>query len=207
MAGPQKEAAVASSANPLARLARALDQAGAVMAGVDESDLDAATPCRSWTVRTLANHLVKDLENFTIAAKGGTPDYRAAIPDVGDERVDAFRRGAAEVLAAWQGAGDLSQTRKLSMGELPLTFIVNQQIVELAVHAWDLARATGQHVDWDQEVARTALAWGQTALKPEFRGDEASGKGFGPEVEPPAGASDQERLVAFFGRDPAVSMS
>lgn len=193
---------MASNAEPLVWLTCALDQAEAVMAGVDESDLDAATPCRSWNVRTLTNHLVQDLENFTIAAKGGTPDYRAAIPDAGDERVAAFRRGAAELIRAWQGAGDLSQTRTLSMGELPVTFVVNQQIVELAVHAWDLAQATNQHVDWDQDVARSALAWARMALKPEHRGDEASGKSFGPEVQPAAGASDQERLVAFFGRDP-----
>ncbi|MGE5830926.1 MAG: TIGR03086 family metal-binding protein [Micromonosporaceae bacterium] len=192
-----------TDAEPLALLARALDQAGAVLAGVNESNLDARTPCPSWDVRTLANHVVHDLAHFTTAAEGGRPDYQAPIPDAGAGRVEAFRRGAAELLTAWQAAGDLDRPRQLSMGELPASFIVNQQIAELAVHAWDLARATGQPVDWDEDLARSALAWGRAALKPEFRGDEESGKSFGPEVEPAEGASAQERLVAFFGRDPA----
>jgi uncharacterized protein (TIGR03086 family) len=198
---------MATDAEPLALLTRALDQAGAVMASVDESDLDAPTPCPSWNVRTLTNHLVHDLANFTTAAKGERPDYRAPIPDVGDERVEAFRRGATEVVKAWRAAGDLDRTLALPSGEVPVSFMVYQQTAEMAVHAWDLARATGQQVDWDQDLARSALAWARTALKPEHRGDEASGKGFGPEVQPAAGASEQERLVAFFGRDPDAKVA
>lgn len=45
-----------------------------------------------------------------------------------------------------------------------------------------------------------ALAWARTAMRPEFRGDEASGMAFGPEVEVPGDAPAEDRLAAFFGR-------
>jgi hypothetical protein len=48
-----------------------------------------------------------------------------------------------------------------------------------------------------------ALDWGRENLGPEFRGDEASGRVFGPEVSVPKDAALYDRLAAFFGRDPA----
>ena len=94
-----------------------------------------------------------------------------------------FRRGGDELIAAWRAAGPLTARRTLpGMGEVPARFPVDMQIAELAVHAWDLARATGQKVDFDPEIAEAALAWMRTALVPAFRGSEADGKSFGPEV-------------------------
>jgi len=52
------------------------------------------------------------------------------------------------------------------------------------------------------EACEAALVWARTALRPEFRGDEASGMAFGPEVEVPDDAPAEDRLAAFFGRNP-----
>lgn len=194
---------MSDAADPLTLLARALDQMSGVLARVDDSDLDAPTPCRSWDVHTLINHVLHDLENFTVAATGGRPDYRAEIPEVTADRAAAFRAGAATLLETWRSAGDLNRTVTLPIGEVPVSFLVHQQIGEFAVHAWDIATATRASVDWDDKVAMVALEWMRATLKPEFRGDEASGKAFGPEIEAPPGASPQERLVAFAGRHPA----
>jgi hypothetical protein len=38
-------------------------------------------------------------------------------------------------------------------------------------------------------------------LKPQFRGDEESGRAFGPKVPVPDDAPLYDRLAAFFGRD------
>jgi hypothetical protein len=56
--------------------------------------------------------------------------------------------------------------------------------------------------DLDPEVGQLALDWGRENLKPEFRGDEASGRSFGPEVAVAADAPLYDRLAGFFGRDP-----
>jgi hypothetical protein len=85
---------------------------------------------------------------------------------------------------------------------LPTPWRLGQQITDLAVHGWDVAKATGQSTDLDPEVGRLALDWGRENLKPEFRGDEASGQSFGFEVAVADDAPLYDRLAAFFGRDP-----
>jgi uncharacterized protein (TIGR03086 family) len=87
---------------------------------------------------------------------------------------------------------------KMPFGELPATWQVGQQIADLAVHAWDVALATGQSPDVDTAVVEYAFEWGRQNLKPEFRG-----AAFGPEITVPADAPVYDRLVGFFGRDPA----
>lgn len=193
--------------DPLSLLSRALEQTRIVIEQVGKADLDSPTPCRAWNVRTLTKHVVHDLANFTTSASGGKPDYQAAIPEVHGDLAAAFRRGADELLNTWRGSGDIKRTMRLQLGKVPASFVVNQQTTEFAVHAWDIATATGQTIDWDEDVAASSLAWARTALKPEFRGDEASGHAFGPEVQPAPDASTQEQLVAFFGRHPNSTIS
>ena len=60
--------------DPLSLLARSLDQAGAVVAGVRDDQAHLPTPCRSWDVTALVEHLVHDLHQFTGRARGDDPD-------------------------------------------------------------------------------------------------------------------------------------
>ena len=92
----------------------------------------------------------------------------------------------------------MEQTIRLPFGEFPATWRIGQQIADLAVHGWDIAKATGQPTDLDPEVGRFALDWGRENLKPEFRGDEASGRSFGPEVAVAGDAPLYDRLAGFF---------
>ncbi|WP_277750768.1 hypothetical protein [Nonomuraea polychroma] len=41
---------------------------------------------------------------------------------------------------------------------MPAHWAVGQQITELAMHSWDLARATGQPIDLDPGLGEIALA-------------------------------------------------
>jgi uncharacterized protein (TIGR03086 family) len=190
--------------DPLILLSRALDQAAEVIAGVGPDRADSPTPCRSWNARTVVDHLVQDLDHFATSVKGGEPDWGAPTPSAGDHPAGTFRSRAGDLLELWRGR-DLAGTMRVRMGEVPATFVLNQQLAELAVHTWDLVRATGQRVDLDPDVAQTALDWAGGALQPEFRGDEASGKAFGPQVPAPPDAPVYDRLAAFFGRDPAAA--
>jgi uncharacterized protein (TIGR03086 family) len=83
------------------------------------------------------------------------------------------------------------------MGEVPRSFPVARLNAELAVHTWDLARATGQSTALDAQVGEAALTWARGALKPQMRGEA-----FGPEVSIDPSAPLYDRLAAFFGRDP-----
>jgi uncharacterized protein (TIGR03086 family) len=191
------------SLDPRVLLARAVDQAADLVAHAGDQQAHLPTPCRSWNVQTLIEHLIDDLDQFTKAAAGGSPDWSGPVPPVSGHWGNAFSDRVPGLLAAWQEAGDLTATIQLPIGDLPAAFVVDQQIAEFAVHSWDLASATGQGYVPDPDIASHALQWARTALLPEYRGTDETGFAFGPEVatadEQPASA----RLVAFFGRDPA----
>ncbi|MDG4831107.1 TIGR03086 family metal-binding protein [Solwaraspora sp. WMMD1047] len=190
--------------DPVDLLARALEQVGAVLASVREDQQELPTPCRSWTVAGLGDHLVHDLSQFFKTATGDRPDWSEPVPAVSGDRAAAFRAGASELIAAWRKAGDLTGTITMpGMGELPARFPVDQQTAEFAVHAWDMARATGKSTDLDPAVGQASLDWIRGALQPAFRGAEADGRAFGPEVPVPADAPLYDRLAGLAGRDPS----
>ena len=133
---------------PIARLSRALDQTGALIARVRPEQAPLPTPCRAWDVRALVNHVVQDVQQFFARASGAEwkPEEKELM---GDDWADAYRHAAAELLAAWRRARPLDRTLQLPIGEVPATWMVNQQIADFAVHAWDIARATGQSTSLD----------------------------------------------------------
>jgi uncharacterized protein (TIGR03086 family) len=185
---------------PLVQLSQVLDLAESVIERVRPEQATLPTPCRSWDVEALVGHLVNDTGQFTAAATGRRPDWDAPTPGIGSDWAGAFRTGAAVLRAAWIQTGDLDEEIDLPIGRVPKSFVVSQQIAEFAVHSWDLARATGQRAQFPADACEAALAWARTALRPQFRGDEASGMAFGPEVPAPDDASAEDRLAAFFGR-------
>jgi uncharacterized protein (TIGR03086 family) len=81
--------------------------------------------------------------------------------------------------------------------------LIDMYLAELAAHAWDLARATGQLDRLDPELARSALDGARSMLKPEYRDMVEPGSPYGAEVEAPVGADDWDRFAAFMGRDPS----
>jgi uncharacterized protein (TIGR03086 family) len=187
--------------DPVTLLSAALDQTGSIIVGIRDDQRRLPTPCRSWDVTELVAHVVHDLSQFTERASGGTPDWSAPMTAVEGDPVHAFREGASGLLQAWHAAGDLSGAAEVpGMGQVAKRFPVDQQIAEMAVHAWDLAVATGQSTDLDPEVGDAALTWARTALWPQFRGAEDDGKAFGPEVDVPREAPLYDRLAGFFGR-------
>ncbi|HKD99326.1 MAG TPA: TIGR03086 family metal-binding protein [Micromonosporaceae bacterium] len=187
---------------PIELLRRAVDQMSSVIGAAGQDNADRPTPCANWDVRTLAEHVIMDVEQFTVAAAGERPDWSRPRPSVDGDWRQAFDAKAPGLLGQWSKVADFDTPVTLPIGAVPLSFVVKQQMAEFAVHAWDLARATGQQPSWDDEVAGTALAWSRTTLKPEFRGE---GKAFGPAWPEPPGAEPTAALVAWFGRDPGWS--
>jgi uncharacterized protein (TIGR03086 family) len=190
---------------PLVLLSRALDQAGDLIAGTQREMAELPTPCRSWTVADLVTHLVNDLGNFATAVKGGKPDWSKAGERIAGDWAPAFATGRQELDEAWASADLQAEVATPGGSGAALVTRADQQIAELAVHTWDIARATGQSEDLDASVAEYGLVWAKQNLRPQFRGPEDEGKGFGPEVPVPDDAPIYERLAGWFGRDPQWS--
>ena len=189
-----------SDTGTLMLLKHALDQTERLIAAVGAGQAGMATPCSGWDVRALVRHMAgQDLRNFLAATRGETADWQAPPDELGEDWTAAFRDRAAPLRSAWKAA-DLDQPVAMpGGGQAPLRSRADQQIAELAMHSWDLVKATGQQVSLDPALAEHALGWSRRMLRPEFRGP---GQAFGPEVPVPAGAPAYQRLAGWFGRDP-----
>jgi uncharacterized protein (TIGR03086 family) len=173
-----------------------------VVAGVTPADYGRPTPCTEWDVRALLNHVLgtlalgRDLLGDSPPADpsmgpGGLP----AADLVGDDPLDAYRKGVAGLLAA---AGDgLGRMHATPLGEMPGHLLGGFTTLDILVHGWDLARATGQDATVDPTLAAEVLAFAHSAVT-----DASRAPLIGPEVPVAAHASVTDRLIGYMGRRP-----
>jgi uncharacterized protein (TIGR03086 family) len=176
----------------LAMCERVLADVGAVVAAVGAERFADPTPCAGWDVRTLLNHLVYENLMWTSLAEGAPRDDFTA-DHLGDDHVAAFRAAAAATLAAFRRPGMLTR----EYGPAPGWRLVEQVIIEMLVHGWDLARATGQPTSLAPDVAEAVLP----SVRAIYGGlPRTPGGSFAPERPVPDGASATDRLAAYLGR-------
>ena len=171
--------------NSVATLSRALDQTGDVLSDIHRDQLGDPTPCPDWDVAHLIGHVVAGVGRFTESVNGGDPDWSTPPEPVTGDWTARFRSDADDLIHAWHQKGAEAEEGA-----------ADWQIAELAVHTWDLVRATGQDRQLDPEVAERGYTFMSKALTPENRGPV-----FKPEVEAPADADPYDRIAAFAGRD------
>lgn len=193
------------SEGPIAQLARALDAAGEVVAGVAPEEWPAPTPCLGWTVRDVANHLVGGNDLFARILAGEQLPAREELvaagrtDRLGDDPLGAYRASARELLAAFRGEGVLEQTFSVPVGAVPGIAALHLRIVEALVHGWDIARATGRPVRFPEELAEAALEFTRRTLPAVPAAPPGKGP-FGPPRPVADDAPAIDRLAALLGR-------
>jgi uncharacterized protein (TIGR03086 family) len=183
-----------SDATPLDRYDRAAATATAVVGTVRADQYDDPTPCTEWTVRQLLNHLIGGNKSFVARVTDGAAVDRGA-DHVGPDHIASFEASVAELRAAFAADGVLDRVFPGPLGDAPGRALVNMRVNEFMVHAWDLARATGQSTDLDPELAAESLA--------DFERLQDSGRGgamFAPRQAYPPDATVADRLAATAGR-------
>src|ERR1700719_3579344 len=160
----------------------------------------AKTPCPDWDLRTLLNHTIlwtsysaerraygesvaEELMSKDFTAE---PGYAQAYQVQIDKAVDAWSKPEA-----W--AGD----RNVMGAATPAADIAAMLIMEMVLHGWDVAKATGQDYRCDDAVARNVLETVQ-AQGEMFR----QYQGFAAVVPVPDDATAFDRALALSGRDP-----
>ena len=181
-------------------LQRAVDEAGQLVDRVSPDELANSTPCSEWTVRDLINHVTGGATMFALSAEqGSVPDEEMGRLMTGDnlgtDYKGAFNTATARAMAAFGQPGVLEKIVKLPFGEMPGGVALNIAVFDVTTHAVDLARATGQTVG-DTDLLEAALGMGQEMIGPELRQPGV----FGPEQPAPNGASAEDKLLAFAGR-------
>jgi uncharacterized protein (TIGR03086 family) len=183
-------------------VARACASTGAVLAAVDAADFGRATPCKSWAVKDVVDHVIDSAATYAELAETGSWPAGGEATDrtAGDFRA-AFGREAARLVAAFSAPGAMDRILAMPFGRMPGSIVVWIAAGDIFTHGWDLARATGQPSDLDPELAAQLLAQIEKLLPDSMRGPEGEAP-FGPRAEAAASAPAADRLAAFEGRQP-----
>ena len=118
------------------------------------------------------------------------------MPSVEDDPLAAWVAARDATQAALDDPSIASREYEGFVGKSTFEKGVEQFIcTDLIVHGWDLARAAGL----DERIDPQDLADVRAAMAP--MGDALrSPRAFGPEIEVPAEADEQTKLLAFLGR-------
>ena len=168
-----------------------------VVAGVRPDQLDGPTPCAEFDVRTLGNHMTGFLPYSANAARKG-PALEGEPPDfTANDWAATYAAMANDLAAAWSEEGSMEGEVPFGSGVMTSDQAAAVTLMELTVHAWDLAKATGQTHELDP--ATEAMAAGVTSVAgPAGR----QGGFFGPEVPIADDASAWHKALGQAGRDP-----
>jgi uncharacterized protein (TIGR03086 family) len=180
-------------------LERAFASTRQVLGNVKPDQLSDPSPCQSWTVREVINHVIGGAFWFAGSVNEGKAP---PIPDTdftGGDMGATYDDGIKQSVAAFDAPGAMEKMIELPFGTFPGAFFINLATTDAFTHGWDLAKATGQSTDLDPEVATQLLEGARAFIQPAFRGEDGKAP-FGPEQQPPPNATAADKLAAFLGR-------
>lgn len=185
-------------------LAQAFAMTRGLLTNVTPDDYDRPTPCASWNVRALVNHIAEGANWFALCVNAGEapdPDPTHGFDYAAGDLLASYDSGVAASLAAFGAPGAQERMVKLPFGELPGAVFMGIATNDIFAHGWDVARATGQPSDLDPDLATQLLELAQGFISEEFRGPDDSGAPFGPATVAPPSAPAADNLAAFLGRE------
>lgn len=124
---------------------RALDDTTVLASGA--GDLTVPTPCAGWDLADLFGHMVGQNLGFAAAVADGDAPVAAyeSVPVAGDDVARAWQDSAVRVRDAFGSADPTATVHLAEFGFRPTVEIaLGMQLLDAAVHAWDVATALGQ---------------------------------------------------------------
>lgn len=175
-------------------LDRSLTYTCARLGEVRDDLLARRTPCTGWRLADLLAHMEDALDAFTEAA-GGAVGVGATRVVAGP--VPAIQAKAMALRDVWArpAPGDVVIEASAHRHDLHTPLLVATAALEVAVHGWDVGRATGTDAPLPEQLARELLPMAQVLVGPTDRGVR-----FARPRPVPAGSGDAGALLAFLGR-------
>jgi uncharacterized protein (TIGR03086 family) len=193
-AGQDEWSLAPENLTPITAAEAALAVIQPVLRGLTQEDRPRPTPCTEFTCHELAEHLFGSLIGL-----GAMAGVTVMNPEQGslENRVSVM---AAQVVDAWRTV-DLDGTVPGPGGsQMPASIGAVILPIELVLHGWDLAQASGQSVQISDELVDYVRGMAETVV-PDGRGRGA----FAAEVTPAEGATSVDRLAAYTGRRPIAA--
>jgi uncharacterized protein (TIGR03086 family) len=184
---------------------RVMEVSTTIVAQVSPDQLDLRTPCSEWDLGQLLAHMIGQNHGFAAAADGETSDRsvwadRPVVADVAKE----YAASAERVVSAF-AADDLDQ-RHFWLPEvrggvtLPAATSVGFHFVDYVVHSWDVARAIGVPVVFDDKVLTAVLPIAEAV--PDGANRIVTNAAFQPAI-PATGTATFDKVLTLLGRSPS----
>jgi uncharacterized protein (TIGR03086 family) len=158
------------------------------------------TPNEGWDVRELVNHIVGGNYWAAELARGKTIEEVGDRLDgdvLGDDPLAEYDASSGAASAAFHMPGAMEAACAVSYGPVPGGVYAGHRFIDVLIHGWDVAKATGQDTKLPPELVEACWA----VVEPQK--DLLIGSGmFGSDHEAPAGADRQTALLALLGRTP-----
>ena len=170
------------------------------VAGAAGRDWDAPSPCEGWTVTQVLQHAAGDQLGFAsiITGEPGPTenpfDPSGVLDTTPLELLEPTLRAAARAWSTIAADRDDAPT-PLPQGPMPAPVAVGACALDAAVHAWDIAVATGQASPLGPELANTLLDVAVEIVEP-LRAYGA----YAPAIEVDGDADPVTALLAYLGR-------
>jgi uncharacterized protein (TIGR03086 family) len=188
-AGPDEWSWAPENLTPLVAAEASLAVIQPVLRNLTPADSPKPTPCADFTAHELADHLLDSLVQL-----GGMAGASLATPAAGslEDRVSVL---AAQAIDAWRGV-DLAGTVP-GPGDtvVPAMFIASILPLELLLHGWDLAQASGQQLNVSDEVVTYVHDLTHSVIA------QGRGSSFAEGITPAADADAIDRFAAYAGRN------
>lgn len=160
------------------------------------TDWSAPTPDTDWNTHQLVQHVIEEQQWVPLLLGGKT--VREAQPHIkrlGGDLVAEWHTYSSAAVAAWSKA-DPETPVHVSYGTIPAHEYLREQVSDVTIHTWDLARATHSGDALDEALVAAVY----TVFEPQKDTLEASGL-FASPVPVADDAPLQSRLLALTGRD------
>ena len=179
--------------------ARAMLQAA--VAGVPADGWHLPTPCAEWNVTQVLQHAALDQGAWAAVVSGAEPSGENPFAPSGQLGTGplAYAEAALDASAsAWTAIGDSGAVpTPLPTGPMAPAAAAGAAALDAAIHAWDIAVATGQGSPLTPELARALTPVARSIVEP-LRQYGA----YAQALEPDPGADDAAALLCYLGRRP-----
>lgn len=170
--------------------------------GVAAEDWNRSTPCAEWTVTQVLQHAAGDQIGFAAFITGGPGPSEDPFAPSGtlDAAASAVAEAAMKAAAdAWATVGKDAEEVSVPVppGKLPASVGVGACALDAAVHAWDIAVATGRPSPLTPELARELMPVATAIVEP-LRAYGA----YAAALEAEKGDDDAAALLRYLGRRP-----
>ena len=180
-------------------LTQAENELSRVVSGVTGDEMEVASNCPPWTVRRLASHALKNQLFWAGLVTGHDlmpqDEAMAAVPYDGD-LVPIAAEVTEQAVRLWHTEGVMTASHDTPFGALPGAVVVNFALIDAAAHAWDVSSSLGRAIEFPPDwIPRMTGVVELTCTEHSVEIGLIK-----PPTDPPADATDTQRLMAAAGR-------